>query len=659
MKYLIFLLLTVAQTTCILAACNDTDVCTAGLVRDVLAAFSASGIEVADASAVGSALATVVTNFSSSCLGITQSALRAVRLLSPSGNEDNLAQLAGNYTIATGYRIEVTSMDQDRIAEEVNFQMDTNVSLYDAWILDVPSSETALRAGGVALLGELAARDAAGPGWLAQSGVHPFLQTYAASYNGSLTSVVLSGQVPLLYWRRDIFAAHLGPAAGPPATWEQLLQAAAWLHGRDLDGDGQPDSALCCQAEGCFTSGVLLGAMLASMTQHQGLSTGWLIHPDTMAPLASGPPLLRALGLLRNLSRYECSGSSGCSYVHTAFFEGTCAMTINWAQQFKVAELKYPELRGNVGVAALPGSAEVWDRTTNTWVSCDDVATACPYATTEAPLQLASPPPPPSPTPPRPSPRGGESNWVAAIPPQPPTPPPAPPLPPRPPPLPPSPPRPPLLPPAPPRPPPRPSPPPRPPPKPSPPSPPLPPTPLPLPSLPPAPPLPPTLPPLPSLLPTPLPPTPPRSPDAAAAPPALRSLLASSGSSSSYNSSSDSSTGSSGSSVRVNRAPYSGMAALLGGIDARTPPEYQSVAFAFFAQSASPNRSWDQVLSVDSVVGPFRLEHLREEGWGRWRAAGFDMRDLEPFLAAWTGALEHPNAALPLRLPGAAALRDA
>ncbi len=94
-----------------------------------------------------------------------------------------------------------------------------------------------------------------------------FLLKYAATYADRRTAVVLSSVTPLLYWRRDYFAAL--NLTSPPSTWEELLAVAAALNGTDLNGDGQPDAALCCQLDECVDSGTLLSNILASMTQYE------------------------------------------------------------------------------------------------------------------------------------------------------------------------------------------------------------------------------------------------------------------------------------------------------------------------------------------------------------------------------------------------------
>ncbi|KAG2483839.1 hypothetical protein HYH03_017362, partial [Edaphochlamys debaryana] len=196
------LLLLLAGLASSVTACNYTDgACTAALVRDTLAAYSQSGVVVQDPGAFSSALATAVAGFGSRCLGITQSVLRAARMLVPAGNEQLMNSIGQAFTTSTGYRVDYTFMELQRIAEEVAFQLQTNVSLYDAWILDVISSE--------------------------------YFHEFAATYQNRSTAVVLSGMVPLLYWRKDILARFNITAA--PATWDEMLMVVRMLNGSDFN----------------------------------------------------------------------------------------------------------------------------------------------------------------------------------------------------------------------------------------------------------------------------------------------------------------------------------------------------------------------------------------------------------------------------------------
>ncbi|EFJ41699.1 hypothetical protein VOLCADRAFT_98288 [Volvox carteri f. nagariensis] len=649
---LLALLLVCCHVKLALATCNENEnSCTAEFLKNVTATFSASNITIQDLSAINSALNMAYENFSARCRGKSQTSLRAVRLLTPTLSEgDQAQQLSQRFTRTTGYRLEYTMQTAARITEEVLFQAQTNgrdagyqggkraVSLYDAWVLDIPSSAAVLQAGAVASLEELAA---AAQDQLLDSDVHPFLHKYGAMYGKRRTAVVLSSIVPLLYWRRDLLAAV--NLTAPPATWEELLEVAAVLNGTDLNGDGRPDAALCWQLQGCGESGMVLGNILASMTQYQGSTSGWLFEPEDMTLLAAGAPLLRALDLLRNLTRLEARGSKGCAFLHTAFFNGTCAFTIKTAQQFKTAQLRYPHLHGLVGVAPLPGSSWVWDRAAGSWMSCGAETTttastsrACPYATLETPLAVTanrtvtatvkaaraaravlstsqstglSSRPGPSSGPTFTGPTTTTTTTTTQT----------------------------------------------------------------------------EIVPVPSSSGT-------RSArsgnsangsggsglrrdrrrrmatSTAAAPPPSTPLRAAEGCAGGGGSGCTTSTTATATtavaSIRiwVNRAPLCGMTALLGSVDVRTPPDYAAAAFSFFALLTSPNMSW-ALLGTETFVGPFRQQHLDPANTARWLAMNYSEKDLnvvalEPFLESTRLALEHPNAALPLRLPGATAVRD-
>ena len=56
-------------------------------------------------------------------------------------------------------------------------------------------------------------------------------------------SVPLDGSAPMMLYRTDLFAA--AGLSRPPATWAEVLTAAAALNGTDMDGDGEEDFALC------------------------------------------------------------------------------------------------------------------------------------------------------------------------------------------------------------------------------------------------------------------------------------------------------------------------------------------------------------------------------------------------------------------------------
>lgn len=51
-----------------------------------------------------------------------------------------------------------------------------------------------------------------------------------------------------MYYRRDILA---GANISVPVTWDEFLDVAKQLHGKDMDGDGRPDYGVCLQRPRC------------------------------------------------------------------------------------------------------------------------------------------------------------------------------------------------------------------------------------------------------------------------------------------------------------------------------------------------------------------------------------------------------------------------
>lgn len=118
----------------------------------------------------------------------------------------------------------------------------------------------------------------------------------------------------ILYRRQDVFAA-LGIAV--PATWEELVDTAEALTGRDVDGDGRTDVGFC------FDAGLPSESKHATLTRGAGLVGAGLRRPrhssarhtghavacvrGSPAPRAEGQALPRCAAQLRG-RMHACAG---------------------------------------------------------------------------------------------------------------------------------------------------------------------------------------------------------------------------------------------------------------------------------------------------------------------------------------------------------------
>lgn len=83
---------------------------------------------------------------------------------------------------------------------------------------------------------------------------------------GHPSGLVFPRLTQLLFYRTDILLYY--NISSPPDTWDQLISLAKALHGRDFDGDGVGDFALCLDLQPlCSKANYLLSAIAASLIQ--------------------------------------------------------------------------------------------------------------------------------------------------------------------------------------------------------------------------------------------------------------------------------------------------------------------------------------------------------------------------------------------------------
>ncbi|GFR45317.1 hypothetical protein Agub_g6683, partial [Astrephomene gubernaculifera] len=352
--------------------------CVASLVRDILAV---PGVNVSSGgSSPRGAVEGAVGTFLGQCLGMQAPTLRPVNMLLMQETRGRGAEKIGAYIEArTGFTFQATYVGTDQLTQAIvsdlvlpSGQPNPAPSL-DGFAFD-PSAVVDLTALGALAPLEQYVREDADIEW---SDVIPFIRQIATIYDGHLVGVPITGHASVLYYRKDVLAAAGAPV---PSTWEELLAVASAVNGSDFNGDGKPDYSICWQVVDCLESSVVLVQILAPMVQTMGMPHGWLFDPANMQLLLNSTAMMRALELMRALQTVTYPGSR-CNLVHFEFLSGECAFTVKWVEQFKAAEFFTPYLRGRVGVAQLPGSTHVLDRTTGQLVAC--TTSICPYARTE------------------------------------------------------------------------------------------------------------------------------------------------------------------------------------------------------------------------------------------------------------------------------------
>ncbi len=289
------------------------------------------------------------------------------------GLEEPLRRRGPEFTALTGAKVNVLTVLFESLYESVLEEFGSEDSKYDM-VLFNPQWLPDLVARGY--LEDLTDRIAATPE-LQWDDIAPFFRDFSATHNGRIYSVPLDGDFQMVFYRID----HLD-AAGlkPPQTWDEYLTIAKALHGRDLNGDGEPDYGSCISKLPGAQAFSMFYAIATAFLQSEGTKQGAFFDIETMEPLVANEAFAAALEVYKATGQYgppdERTHNVGDS--RTLFAEGRCALSVDWGDVATQATAPDSDIREQVGSVLLPGSKRVLDRKTGKLVPCDKMR--CPYA---------------------------------------------------------------------------------------------------------------------------------------------------------------------------------------------------------------------------------------------------------------------------------------
>ena len=201
-------------------------------------------------------------------------------------------------------------------------------------------------------------------------------------YGGKKYMVANDHDGQVMYYRRDLledpehqaaFKAEYGYDLDVPQTWDQFRDVAEYFNGKDLNGDGTPDSGL--------TLHLKVGGQ--GMFHFMSFSAPFVIGPDnpnlywfdpeTMEPLLDSPGHVKAMETLVDLIQFGPEAmlgwSLGESWDH--FLRGEAALTFTWGDLGALAQQEGSQVKGKTGAAPIPGTTEYYNINTGEWVKTD------------------------------------------------------------------------------------------------------------------------------------------------------------------------------------------------------------------------------------------------------------------------------------------------
>jgi multiple sugar transport system substrate-binding protein len=203
-------------------------------------------------------------------------------------------------------------------------------------------------------------------------------------YGGKKYMVANDHDGQVLYYRSDLFADAEHQTAfaeaydydlAVPTTWDQFADIAEYFNGKDLNGDGEPDSGVVMHLkvgqQGMFH---FMSFSAPFVIGPENPKLYWF-NPDDMTPLLNSAGHLAALNKLIEISKLGPEAMFGWNLPESwdYFLAGRAAMTFTWGDLGALAQ-ETPErggkstVQGKTGAGPIPGSNAYFNVATNAMV---------------------------------------------------------------------------------------------------------------------------------------------------------------------------------------------------------------------------------------------------------------------------------------------------
>ncbi|MEM7024224.1 MAG: extracellular solute-binding protein [Pseudomonadota bacterium] len=213
---------------------------------------------------------------------------------------------------------------------------------------------------------------------LALDDIAPYFREFNQKIDGKTYLITVDGDFQMVYYRSDVLD-ELG--LEPPRTWDEYLEVAAAAHGKDMNGDGEPDFGSCMFKKRNAQSFYAIMSIAAPFMQSQGTGQGIFFNTEDMTPMVNNEAWAAALEFFKESGKYgppeELNHDIGDT--RALVTSGRCAVMIDWGDIGPLSiDPETSQIKDLVGAVILPGSTRVLDRETGKLDDC--TSETCPHA---------------------------------------------------------------------------------------------------------------------------------------------------------------------------------------------------------------------------------------------------------------------------------------
>ena len=211
-----------------------------------------------------------------------------------------------------------------------------------------------------------------------QDDVGAFFRDFSEKYAGKIYMITFDGDFHMMYYRKDLLEEA---GLEVPRTWDEYLEVAKALNGKDMNGDGTPDFGSCIAKKRNAQSYWFVTDVVGSMIQSKGTSQGAFFDTADMTPLIDNEGFRKGLDFLAKSTEYGPPDELNLDVSDTRplFVSGRCALNLDWGDVGTMSlDPVNSKVLGKWGAAITPGSTEVVNWETGELEPCSEET--CPYA---------------------------------------------------------------------------------------------------------------------------------------------------------------------------------------------------------------------------------------------------------------------------------------
>jgi multiple sugar transport system substrate-binding protein len=276
------------------------------------------------------------------------------------------------FTELTGAKVIVLELPFSELFNKVLTDWSQGTNSIDAAVTSSAWVPELVDMGLVADLSDFVAND---PG-LKLDDITEYFREFNQKVNGKTYTLTLDGDFHMFYYRTDVLNRF---SQEPPTTWDEWFEVAKAIHGKDYNGDGEPDYASCAFKKRATQSYFTVWSVASAFIQTKGTSQGVFFDTKTGKPSLPNPGFAEGLRVYKEMGKYGPADELNMDIadIRALYLAGRCAMVIEWGDTSPLA-LESDTVRNLWGASQMLGSTRVWNRDTNRLEQCNP--TLCPHA---------------------------------------------------------------------------------------------------------------------------------------------------------------------------------------------------------------------------------------------------------------------------------------